>query len=66
MAWFVLCARDRNLDVYGHWQAWKDILPDPKMAPFLPASAVIEAGEAEGYGAWAAWMRERYRLGDTR
>ena len=35
------------------------------MAPSLKASAVIDAGEAEGYGEWAAWMRERYRLGET-
>ena len=64
-AWFVLCAHDGNPDVPGHWEVWKGILPDPDMAPSLPASAVIDAGEAEGYGAWAAWMRERYRLGET-
>lgn len=34
------------------------------MAPSLPASAVIVAGEAEGYDAWAEWMRERYQLGE--
>ena len=61
-AWFVLCAHDGNPDVPGHWNDWKEILPDPDMAPLLPASAVIDAGEAEGYRAWAAWMRERYRL----
>ena len=42
------------------------LLPDPGMAPSLPASEVIRAGEAEGHGAWARWMRERYRLEDTR
>ena len=62
-AWFVLCAHDDNPDVAGHWNAWAELLPDPDMAPLLPASAVIDAGEAEGYRAWAAWMRERYQLG---
>ena len=62
---FVLCAHDGNLDVPGHWEVWKGILPDPDMAPSLLASAVIDAGEAERYGAWAAWMRERFRLGET-
>ena len=61
----MLCAHDGNPEVPGHWEDWKGILPDPGMAPSLPASAVIDAGEAEGYGAWAAWMRERYRLGET-
>ncbi len=64
-AWFVLCAHDGNPDVPEHWNDWRRILPDPDLAPSLPASAVIDAGEAEGYGAWAAWMRERYRLGET-
>ncbi len=65
MAWLVLCAHDGNPDVSEHWKEWADILPDPAMAPSLPASVVIDAGEAEGYGAWAAWMRERYRLGEA-
>ena len=52
-------------DEPGHWEVRKGILPDPDMAPSLRASAVIDAGGAEGYGAWAAWMRERYRLGET-
>ncbi len=65
-AWFVLCAHDGNPDVPGHWKAWAELLPDPAMAPSLPASAVIDAGEAEGYGAWAAWIRDRYRLGEPR
>lgn len=64
-AWFVLCAHDDNPDVPGHWKAWAELLPDREMAPSLPASKVIDAGEAEGYGAWAAWMRDRYRLGEA-
>ncbi|MCY4004143.1 MAG: hypothetical protein OXF33_10610 [Rhodospirillales bacterium] len=35
---------------------------DRDMAPSLPVSAVIDAGGAAGYGAWFAWMGERYRL----
>ncbi|MYH58782.1 MAG: hypothetical protein F4145_12495 [Boseongicola sp. SB0675_bin_26] len=65
VAWFVLCAHDDNPDVAGHWNAWAVLLPDPDMAPLLPASAVIDAGDAEGYGAWATWMRERYRLDEA-
>ena len=64
-AWFVLCAHDGNPDVPGHWEDWKGILPDPDMAPLLPASVVIDAGEAEGYRAWATWMRKRYRLDEA-
>lgn len=64
VTWFVLCAHD-NPDVAGHWNAWAVLLPDPDMAPLLPASAVIDAGDAEGYGAWATWMRERYRLDEA-
>ena len=64
-AWFALCAHDQNPDVADHWEAWRGLLPDPGMAPSLPASAVIRAGEAEGHGAWAQWMRERYRLEDA-
>ena len=60
---FVLCAHDDNPDVRKHWNAWAELLPDPAMAPLLPASAVIDAAEADGNGAWARWMRERYRLG---
>ena len=66
MGWFALCAHDKNPDVLGHWNAWKGILSDSEIAPFLPASEVIEAGEAEGHEMWATWMRERYRLGNTR
>ena len=66
IAWFLLCAHDGNPDVRGHWEAWKEILPDSQDAPFLSASAVIEAGESEGHEAWATWMRERYRLGEAR
>ena len=66
VGWFVLCAHEGNPDVREHWEAWYEILPDHEMAPFLPASAVIEAGEEEGHGAWGTWMRERYRLGEAR
>ena len=64
-AWFVLCAHDGNPDVREHWEAWEEILLGHEMAPFLPASAVIEAGEQEGCGGWATWMRKRYRLGES-
>ena len=40
----------------------KRILPDPSMAPSLPASEVVAAGEAEGFTGWAVWMRHRYLL----
>ena len=63
-AWFALCAHDRNPDIADHWDG-VGTLADPGMAPSLPASAVIRAGEAEGHGAWAQWMRERYRLEDA-
>ena len=65
-AWFVLCAHDDNPDVREHWKAWAELLPNPAMAPVLPASAVVDAAEADGNDAWAAWMRERYRLGGGR
>ena len=61
-AWFVLCAHDGNPDIDGHWREWRRILPDPSMAPSLPASEVVAAGEAEGFTGWAAWMRHRYLL----
>ena len=61
-AWFVLCAHDANPDVAGHWRAWKDLLPDPSMAPFLPASEVVRAGEAAGLKDWGSYMRSRYRF----
>ena len=61
-AWFVLCAHDANPDIAAHWEAWKRLLPDPSMAPFLPASEVIRTGEAEGLRDWAVYMRARYRL----
>ena len=32
------------------------------VAPKLTASQVLRAGEVEGFGEWAEWMRERYRL----
>lgn len=63
-AWFVLCAHDRNPDVPRHWREWAELLPDPAMAPSLPASMVVAAGEAEGYDAWGDWMRERYQFGE--
>ena len=61
-AWFALCSHDDNPNAAVHWAVWRDLLPDPGMAPSLPASEVIRAGEAEGYGEWAAWMRSRYRI----
>ena len=64
--WFVLCTHDDNADVREHWKAWAELLPDPAMAPLLPASAGVDAAEADGHDAWTAWMRERYRLGDGR
>ena len=30
------------------------------MAAALATSDIVGAGEAEGYGDWAAWMRDRY------
>ena len=53
-AWFVLCGHDGNPDIDGHWREWLRILPNPAMAPFLPASEVVAAGEAEGFTGWAA------------
>ena len=64
-AWFVLCAHDDNPDVQECWNARKDMLPEQEIAPFLPASAAIDAGEEEGCAAWADWMRKRYRLGEV-
>ena len=61
-AWFALCAHDANSNIAEHWEAWKHILPNPSMAPFLPASEVIRVGEAEGLKDWATYMRSRYRL----
>ena len=61
-AWFALCAHDANPNIAAHWEAWKRLLPEPAMAPFFPASEVIRAGEAEGLGDWATYMRARYRL----
>ena len=61
-AWFVLCAHDHNPDVTAHWQAWREMLPDPVMAPSLPATKVIRVGEAEGFEDWAKWMYDRYKL----
>ena len=64
-AWFALCLHDDNPDMARHWAAWRDLLPDPSMAPFLPASEVIAIGEADGLTEWAAYMRDRYDLGDS-
>ena len=64
-AWFVLCVHDDNPDIAQHWADWKALLPDPSMAPFLPASEVIDIGEADGLKGWATYMRDRYRLGDS-
>ena len=61
-AWFALCVHEGNTDVAEHWEGWKGLLPHPSMAPVLPASDVVGAGEDEGLIDWAAWMRGRYRL----
>lgn len=61
-AWFVLCAHDHNPDISQRWKEWQHLLPDQSMAPSLPASWVVDAGEAEGLTDWAAWMRTRYLL----
>ena len=61
-AWFALCAHDHNAGVAEHWEDWKRLLPDPSMAPSLPASEVVRIGEAEGFIEWAVWMRDRYWL----
>jgi len=60
--WFGLCAHDDNPDVAAHWGAWRALLPEPSMAPVLPASEVLAAGRDAGFDDWAAWMSERYRL----
>ena len=61
-AWFRLCSHDDNPEVAEHWKKWRRLLPDPAMAPSLPASEVVNAGEAAGFLDWATWMRDRYRL----
>ena len=61
-AWFVLCAHDDNPDVEARWQAWRAMLPDPALAPSLPATEIIRIGAAEGHEDWATWMYDRYRL----
>ena len=61
-AWFALCVHDANPDIAAHWTDWSRLLPKPSMAPVLPASEVINIGEAEGLIDWAAYMRERYQL----
>lgn len=61
-AWFALCAHDANPEIAAHWETWKRLLPDPAMAPYIPASEVIRVGETEGLKDWAAYMRARYRL----
>ncbi len=64
-AWFALCCHEGNPEVVGQWEAWRALLPDPAMAPLLSASELVRAGEAEGHGEWAAWMRGRYLLAET-
>ncbi len=44
---------------------WKRLLLDHAMAPVLPASEVVRAGEDSGLVEWVAWIRHRYRLGKT-
>ena len=62
-AWFALCAHDNNPDAIRIWDEWQCLLPT-SMAPYLPASKIVDIGEAEGLKDWAAYMRGRYRLGD--
>ena len=62
-AWFALCPHDENAEIVEHWDNWRALLPDPTMAPVLVASDIVRAGEAQGHGDWAAWMRDRYMLG---
>ena len=61
-AWFGLCAHDENADVAEHWEEWQSLLPERALAPSIPASEIVRAGEAEGLQEWAAWMRTRYQL----
>jgi hypothetical protein len=61
-SWFGLCAHDENPAVARHWGAWRSLLPDPSMAPIVPASLVLAAGRDAGLADWAAWMSNRYRL----
>ncbi len=61
-AWFALCAHDGNPEIAARWQDWKTLLPDPSMAPVLPASAIVGIGEAEGLTDWASYMRARYQV----
>ena len=44
---------------------WKRLLLDHAMAPVLPASEVVRAGEDSGLVEWVVWIRHRYRLGKT-
>ena len=60
--WFAVCAHDANPDIPRLWEEWRRILPHFSMAPSLPASEVVAAGEAEGLAEWATWMRGRYLL----
>ena len=50
-----------------HWagRRWLRLLPDASMAPVLPVSEVVRAGEDGGLVDWAAWMRYRFRLCPT-
>ena len=61
-AWFALCAHGENPDAAGHWEDWKNLLPDQETGPQVPASEVVRAGDLEGFGEWAEWMRDRYLL----
>ena len=61
-AWFALCAHDDNPDMGRHWEKWKDLLPVGSIAPYIPASKIVNIGEAAGLKDWAVYMRNRYRL----
>ena len=61
-AWFGFCAHDGNANVTEHWEKWQNLLSESLLAPSIPASEIVRAGEAEGLREWAAWMRAKYRL----
>ena len=61
-AWFGLCGHDDNTSVLEHWEEWQSLVSESILAPLIPASEIVRAGEAEGLQEWAAWMRGKYRL----
>ena len=51
-----------GLDEAGHLNHCEDPLPDPGIVPVPPALDVERASKEEGFGEWAEWMGNRYRL----